>query len=787
MLWSDSFLNPLLKWGLNTFNSLNYPHTRGRLALKGLRGEVEIMRDVWGTPHIFGRSIEDVIFAQGFVHAQERLWQLDFCRRLVAGRLSEILGKVTLKTDIAMRTMGFRKWAEETAAALEGQPRAILGAFCEGVNACIRREPLPLEFKLLRYSPEPWSMADSLSWNYLLFLNLGASWESELLRGQLISAVGPEVASELELTIEEAGPLILDANLPSFQLGNPFTGPSRKNGVGSNNWVISGERSKSGMPLLANDMHVGMSSPAIFILNHLCCDELDVAGASFPGIPLVVQGHNGHVAWGFTNGFADVQDLYVEHLLTRDGRLEYELSGEWCPVTFRQEKILVKGEPAHTETVVETIHGPIINQALLGEVSPEIPPLAMRWTAFETNAPINALLRMNQAQGCQEFRDALREWAAPVQNVVFADTQNNIAFLQAGEIPIRARGDGSKPLPGWTGEREWVDRIPFDDLPQLYNPPRGYIVTANNRVAGSDYPYYLGHDYINADRAQRISELIEEKPLHDLSSMQKIQLDQQPPSARRMVQVVRQLQTGDPELAGALGMVAQWDGTLDAGSTPAAIVEVWVRQILALVLDGKLDGLEERMRGGRPGGLWGLHCWEWLSVRMEDPDSPWWKFGELRGRDAVMLEALRRTLAYLRQELGPDVHAWQWGSLHQLTFSHILGSAAQLDKILNLGPFPIGGDGGTVWAAHTNWYENDPVGAIGPPYRFVIDLADVAHAHVTFAPGQSGRPGTAHYADGIQDWFSGKYHPLLFLRAEIEHNAESRLTLIPDYKGQGRA
>ncbi len=780
MLWSNPLLNLLANLGLKAFNALNRPHTQARLSIKGLNGEVEVIRDVWGTPHIFGRSIEDVVFAQGFVHAQERLWQMDLCRRLGAGRLSEILGKPTLSTDIAMRTMGFRKWAEKSTSNVEGQERTILGAYCDGVNACIRREPLPLEFRLLRYSPEPWTLADTLSWNYLLFLNLGTSWESELLRGQLISAIGPEKASELELAIEEAGPLILDASWPSpLQSGNRYAGPSRKDGVGSNNWAISSQRSKSAAPLLANDMHVGLTNPAIFFQNHLSCAALDVVGVSFPGIPLVVQGHNGRVAWGFTNGFADVQDLYVEHLRTQDGRLEYELRGEWQPVVYRQEKILVKGQPAHTETVAETAHGPIINHALLSSVTPELPPLAMRWTAFETYTSFKAVIRMNQAQDCQEFRQALREWVSPVQNVVFADTQNNIAFLQAGEIPIRAHGDGSKPMPGWTGEREWVGRIPFDELPQLHNPPRGFIVTANNRVAGSDYPYYLGRDYINADRAQRITELIEGTPAHDLESIKKIQLDQRPPSTRKMIQLSRDLHADDPELAEALQMIARWDGNLDAGSVPAAIVEVWVRQILALVLDGKLSGLEARVRGSYPAGLWGLHSWEWLSARLEDPGSHWWDHDGLSGRNGVLLEALQRSLAYLRQKLGPDVRSWRWGSLHQLTFSHVLGQARPLDKIFNRGPYPIGGDSGTVSSAYTSWYENDPEGAIGPPFRFLIDMADPAHAQVTFAPGQSGRPGTPHYDDGIEDWFSGQYHLLLFLREEIERYTESRLILEP--------
>ncbi len=780
MSWLDPLIKSLFGLGLEAFNALNHPHTSGSISFDGLKDKVEVIRDVWGVPHIFGRSIEDVAFAQGFTHAQERLWQMDFTRRLVSGRLSEILGKPALSTDIVLRTMNFRKFAEKSATAIGGQERDILAAFCDGVNACIRHEPLPLEFKLLRYLPEPWTIADSLSWNYLMFWQLSSSWENELLRGQLITAVGPEKAAELELDSEDGWPLILDANLPfPFQAGHSLVGPTRKDGAGSNNWVISGQRSKSGSPLLANDMHLGMSSPAIFIQNHVSCDELDVIGVTFPGIPLVVQGHNGHVAWGFTAGCDDVQDLYEEHLRTRDSQLEYELRGEWFPVTSRQEKILIKGERAHTETVVETMHGPIINHALLKDFSPELPPLAMRWTAFETHASVKAFLLMNQAQDCQAFREALRDWVSPVLNVVYADTQGNIAFTQPGEIPIRGTGDGSIPLPGWTGDHEWVDRIPFDEQPHMFNPPRGYIVTANNRVAGPDYPYYLGRDYFDRDRALRISELVEENIPADLSTLQKMQFDQQSPSARALVRAAKSLHTEDPEVSAALALFTGWDSQLAVNSAPAALYEVLMRQILSILLDGKLSGLEERVRGRAPSGIWLYHSWEWLSARLDEPNSPWWKLDLYQGQDAVLLEALNRSLAFLGRELGAHMPSWRWGDLHKITFGHILGGKSPLDKIFNLGPYSIGGDGSTVWATYPDKAEFAKGVVAGPPFRFTIDMADPAHAQALFVPGQSGRAGSAHYADGIADWFSGKYHPLLFLREEIEQNAEARLTLTP--------
>ncbi len=784
MSWVDSILAPFMKLGVHAYNLTHRPHLDGNLTLNGLNREVEIIRDHWGVPHIYAHSIEDVIFGQGFTHAQERLWQMDLYRRVVAGRVSEVMGKAGLETDLTMRTLGLRQWAEKAAGQEGGLERSITEAYSLGVNECIRSEPLPLEFSLLGYKPEPWTPTDSLSWNYLMFVYLGSSWESELLRGQLIHKLGSQKIAELELASEEAWPLILDANLPllaskrqAFSLGSPA------DGVGSNNWVISGSKSLSGSPLLANDMHLQLTAPGIFIQNHLSCSILNVVGVSFPGVPLVIQGHNGRVAWGFTDGFADVQDLFEEHIRTRDGVKEAEYQGQWFPLTLRQEEINIKGKPAITEIVEETRHGPVINKALIKQSETELPAMAMSWTAFDAHSFLESIFRMNKAESCFEFRDALRNWRAVNQNVVYADTLGNIAYNYVGDIPIRAKGNGAVPVAGWTGEYEWTGFIPFEGLPQLFNPSRGYIVTANNRVASSDYPYHLGNDYVVHDRAQRITELIEETGQADASCLCGMQYDQVSPSARIFARVAGGLTSAMYEDTAAITLMREWDGHLAPDSPCAALYEVWIRQTLALMLDEKMAGMGQQVRGSRGSGMWGMHAWEWLTARLDDPDSAWWQLKNCCGRDAVLLEALHRSLSHLHANLGPELSKWRWGNLHHLTFSHIMGRQRPLDRVFNLGPYSIGGDGSTVWASASSFVDLSRNDVVGPPFRFVIDMADPAHARVNFVPGQSGLPGTRHYADGVDDWFNARYHTLLFLRDEITRDAESVLMLKPKSPG----
>jgi len=782
------------------------------MRLPGLRHTVEVIRDRWGVPHIYGQTIHDVLFAQGFVHAQDRLWQMEFQRRLASGRLAEVLGAVALPVDRWVRILGLRRAAEAGLNLLRGEVRDELAAYVAGVNAFIARGRLPIEFVLLRYRPEPWTIADSLVWAKMMAWNLSINWETEILRARLIGQLGAARATALEADWPAEWPTILPTAAPALpavgraaleraEAARHFLGPATTAGLGSNNWVIAGSRSFSGKPLLANDMHLLMTIPAIWYENHLICqpigeqtdsaETLEVTGVTFPGIPYVVAGHNRDVAWGFTNGFPDVQDLYLERLRrTENGGVQYEFRGEWLDAQLIQEEIRVKGAASVvTQEVIITRHGPIIN-ALASDFTGE-QPLALRWTALETDALVHALWAMNRARSCLEFREALRDWSAPVQNTVYADTAGHIGYSFPGKVPIRSRGDGSVPVPGWTGEYEWLGYVPFEELPHRYDPAEGFIVTANNRVVGDDYPYFISHEYCIGDRAQRITELIRSHAQLNVAVTRRMQFDQISPTGRVIAGYLSRLKSDDPEVMDVIRMMAAWDGNLGADSPQAAVYEVFMRRIIPLLLRPKLGPeLTDRYTGKGPtpvlaeASFFGHRSWEWLRETLADEESAWFDLGRGERRDDVLRLALRETVDFLKERLGPNSEDWAWGKLHKIRFSHLVGQTPLTAPLFNRGPFALGGDENTVWATGSGLNTLDSDQVVGPPFRFIADLGDWRNSVGLLAPGNSGQPGSRHYDDQIQAWFESGYHPLLFTREDVEAAAEARLLLTPDRAGR---
>jgi penicillin amidase len=779
--------------------------TNGTIRLKGLDGEVEILRDRWGVPHIYAAGEHDLLFAQGFTHAQDRLWQMDLYRRLVAGRLSEVMGELTVPVDRWIRTLGMRRAAEQDEELLSAEARSLVEAYAAGVNARIAQGRLPVEFTLLRYKPEPWTVTDTLGWVKYISWVLSVNWESELLRAQLIELLGPDLAQELEACLPDDKRTVVPPGTDLARVGpaalkraedaRPFLGPPARDGLGSNNWALSASRTATGAPILANDMHLIMTLPSIWYENHLVCEEptggdsLNRTGITFPGIPGIVSGHNGSVAWGYTAGFADIQDLFIERLRRREGsdgrtRVQYEFKGEWLDAQVIEEKIKIKGGETAIEEVIVTHHGPIIN-SLASDLAGE-EPLALRWPSLERETMLEVILAMNGARDCIEFREALRHWSTPNLNIVYADTSGNIAYSYSGRIPIRASGDGSVPVPGWTGEYEWTGYIPFEELPHLYNPPQGYVASANNRVAGDDYPYELGREYTMGDRYQRIVELIEAHPSVDVDNVQRMQLDLESPVGRVIGRYLGQLPVEDPELAAVVGIMREWDGRLTADSPAAAVHQVFVRRMLNLLLKDKLADLADRYRGKGPtpllqeSSMFGEKSWSWLQQLLEDPTSHWFDLGQGEERDDVMRLALRETIDFLKDELGPEIGDWSWGKLHTLTYAHMLGSVKPLDKLFNRGPFPVGGDATTVWATGISRFDLSCDGTVGPPFRFIADLGDLRNSWGLLVPGQSGQPGSKHYDDQMQAWFEGEYHPMLYVRKDVEREAEARLKLVPE-------
>jgi len=524
-----------------------FPQASGRIALDGLRGTVEVMRDQWGIPHIYAQNDLDLFFAQGFVHAQDRLWQMEFNRRAASGRLSEIFGPVTLDTDRFLRTVGLRRAAEVEAAQLDDETKRVLQAYVDGVNAYIasRRGRLPLEFALLRYVPEPWSPVDAVAFGKLMAWTLSGNWDSEILRAHLLSRFGEAGVARLMPAYPDEMPVIVPAGADyrpfrsAAALRLAAHAPAR-NGTGSNNWVIAGSRTTTGAPILANDPHLEAAMPSIWYEMDLSSERFHVAGATFAGAPGVIIGHNERIAWGVTNAGPDVQDLYLERF-DPDDPARYEFQGQWERATVVEESIIVKGRRDPVILPVRiTRHGPILN----GVVDGLDAFVALRWTALMPGTILGSVLRLDQARNWEEFREALRLWTVPAQNFVYADTDGNIGYQLPGRIPVRAKGNGLLPVPGWTGEYEWVGEIPFDELPSSFNPERGYIITANNRIIPDDYTHFIAAEWDPGFRAQRIETMLTAQPKVSPEVVADMQLDTSSLPAQAILRALRGVQIG---------------------------------------------------------------------------------------------------------------------------------------------------------------------------------------------------------------------------------------------------
>ncbi|MGD1995993.1 MAG: penicillin acylase family protein [Anaerolineae bacterium] len=775
-----------------------WPQTDGAIQVEGLQAEVTIIRDSWGIPHIYASNPHDLFLAQGYVHAQDRYWQMEFWRRIGSGRLSEVLGESALDSDRFIRTLGWHRTAVQELEQLDDETRAALEAYAEGVNTYVssHRGRLGLEFTILgltgvKFEPEPWTPLNTFTWAKVMAWDLGGNMSDELLRAHLAARLGTPVIDTLVPPYPEDYPIIVP---------HPLTGASLDavpqaafethafgmgDDLGSNNWSIAGSRTETGMPILANDPHLGIQMPSIWYEIGLHCDPVgpdcpyNVVGASFASAPGVIIGHNDHIAWGVTNLGPDVQDLFIERVNPENPN-QYEYQGEWLDMEVVREEIAVAGEE---EPVVVnariTRHGPIINDVVGGteeEWSFGWQPLALSWTGLQPGALLRSVLLLNQATNWDQFRDALSYWNVPSQNFVYADADGNIGYQAPGRIPIRASGDGSMPVPGWTGEYEWVDTIPFDELPRAFNPPEGYIVTANNAVVGPNYPHFLSMDWAPGFRAQRIVELIEADASLSLEDLQTVQGDSRSVYAEAIVRYLQPLSSDEPRLAEALDLLRQWNGQAGRESSEAALFEVFHLHLIDLTFGDEMgEQLLRRSRGTSRPALVNL---------LADPSSPWFDditTPEVEARDEILLEALDQAVDELTETLGKDVTRWRWGDLHTATFENqSLGQSGigPIEAIFNRGSFPV--DGSIATVNNTGYSLNDPYGVVTvPSYRQIVDLGDLTRSVSMHTTGQSGHPYHRHYDDMIDPWRNIEYHPMLWQRSDVEADAEGVLVLMP--------
>jgi penicillin G amidase len=733
------------------------PQEDGRLVLTSLGGEVRISRDEHGIPTIAASSERDAAFALGFAHAQDRLFQMDTMRRFGAGRLSEWFGPATLRADRFSRTLGLYRAAERQYALLAPELRAALDAYAAGINAYLKQHEgaLPPEYQLLRVTPEPWRPADTLVWGKLMDLQLAANFRNELLHARLAQHLTPEQLDILYPSHDHDGAVTLgggSAALQSLPLDAiyaslpPQVGPT----FASNNWVVDGQHTVSGKPLLANDPHLGFSSPSVWYMARIATPDGAREGVTAPGGgPFIVIGHNARIAWGFTTTASDVEDLFIERVDPADATRYLTPEGSE-PFTTRQEEIRVKGADTETLTVRSTRHGPVISDLGGGYAQPAasgtVLALAATWLAEDDRTP-NALWGMNHAGNWQAFRDALKDFVAPQQNMVYADVDGHIAFIAPARVPIRAKGDGWMPAPGWSGDYEWTGFIPFDDLPQALDPPSGRFVSANNKIVPDSYPYFLGRGWDLPNRAQRINELLDATPKQSPEASAAIQADTLSPMARDLLPLMLTAPPSSKEAGEALDRLKSWDRRMERDQTAPLIFVAWLRAFNRTVLASKL--------GSAFDDYWGLHPDVVRLILTEHPEWCGEAAAETPSSCAPQLAAsLDAALDELRQHYGDDMNSWQWGRAHVAQFTNQFW--AKVPMVGGLIALGIPADGGY----DTINRGAGPVGDTDDPYadthgstlRMIVDLSDIAGSRFMITPGQSGNPFSPHYGDLMQPW-----------------------------------
>jgi penicillin amidase len=776
-----------------------FPQVDGELELEGLDGPVDIYRDSFGIPHIYASTEHDLLMANGFVHAQDRFWQMEFQRRLSAGRLSEILGESSLDADRYFRTLGLHRAASIEAESLEDDELVGFNAYSEGVNAYLETHggPNGLEFTILglqgtRFDPDTWDPFHSLVTGKAVAWFLRSNSDQELARAHVVARLGTPALDELLPAYDSEHPIIVTSALAESTLESvPEIAFSRYPwasgaGLGSNSAVVSGERTATGSPLLANDPHLGIQMPSIWYEVGLHCEPvspdcgLNVVGSSVPGIPGVLIGHNDRIAWGFTFLTGDHEDHFVERLNPENPN-QYEFRGEWLDMEILREEIVVDGEDEPIIIDVrKTHHGPIINDVVAGveqEWSFGWEPLAYSWPAMEPGTIHKSLLRLNRAQNWDEFRDALQYWDVAGENAVYADVDGNIGYQATGRYPIRTRSDGTMPVPGWTGEFEWTEFIPYEELPSAFNPPEGYIATANNAVVGTDYPYLIGVDWDRGYRARRLVDLLEADDSISVQDLQTIQRDTNSLYTQDILHHFLSLQPSDETQRNALEILRAWDGREDRESAGAAIFET-LR--LHLISNMFADELGDQLLGRASGQALFVAARNLLN----EPESAWFdnvKTSEIETHDQILAQTLEETVSELADSLGSNPASWRWGDLHHASFESLtLGQSgiAPIEWIFNRGPVEV--DGGLETLFRSRYDVNEPFGTIAlSSYLQIVDLDDMTRSLSMHTTGQSGHPFNTHYDDMIDPWRNHQYHSMLWSRDQVENGAESHLLLTP--------
>lgn len=747
--------------------------TEGLLRLRGLQKPVKVLRDQWGIAHIYAETQDDLFFAQGFVAAQDRLWQMDLWRRVGEGKLAEVLGPSAVERDRFARLVRYRGDMKAEYESYAPDARQIIEAFVRGVNTQIElsKDRLPIEFQLTGSKPEPWTPEVCLTRMAGYVMTRNAS--TEVLRAQLAREFGKEfvdewIETEPERKIEMPGGLDL-AGIDSRILAaaNAAGGPVSFNpSDGSNNWVIDGTMSATGKPILANDPHRTIALPSLRYLVHLVGPGWNVIGAGEPALPGVAAGHNERVGFGFTIVGIDQQDLYVEESNPANPN-EYRYRGKWETMRVEREQIKVKGEALPREVELKfTTHGPVIYEDKARHRA-----YALRWVGSEPGtAGYLASLTLNRVQNWKEFLKAMERWKVPSENLVYADVDGNIGWVAAGMAPIRKGWSGLLPVPGAEGKYEWQGFLPVSELPQSFNPSKHFIATANHNILPPGYKQELGYEWADPIRFWRISEVLgAAKGKFGIADFEKLQHDKASLPARELTTLLREVKGMKPELRPFVEMLTSWDCNLNKDSAAAAMLEIWLTKLPTAVFKRHVPEAAWRAVAGRISPLKTIDA-------LKNPSPRWFGAEDARGgRDAVLLTSLEEAVKEARERLGDDSSKWRWGNLHVATFTHALSTDAERRALFNLPSVERSGDGNTVLATGGPGFRQNH----GASFREILDVSDWDRSVATNVPGQSGQPGSKHYGDLLPLWAEGKYFPLLYSKQKVEATAKQQLTLEP--------
>ena len=810
----------------------SFPQVNGEISIPGLDATVNVYRDNLGIPNIYASTTHDLFMVQGYIHAQDRFWQMDFWRHVGSARIAEMFPS-QLSTDIFLRTLGWKEIVEKEFSSLDAQSKSLLEAYAEGVNSYITTHKgtnLSLEYGILKllnpsYSPEPWTPINTLTWEKSMAYDLGGNMSLEIERAILLKTLSVDYVNELYPSYSKDHPVIVpsigenvqklnETTLPVFSdsldldLHNLALTLSNLDGllgqtgaeVGSNNWVISGSLTKSGMPLLANDPHLSIQMPSIWYQNGLHCQPksdscpYNVTGFSFAGVPGVVVGHNDRIAWGVTNTGPDVQDLFIEKINPTNSN-QYEYLGKWVDMVMRKEQIKVAGSDPVEITIRSTIHGPIISDSFgplkqhvetpqtsftdrAGIDLPEQYAIALQWTALEPTKLFNAIWGFDRAQNWDEFRTAARDFTVPAQNLVYADVDGNIGYQMPGIVPVRNSGDGRLPVPGWTGEFDWKGYIPFEQLPYVFNPKSGFVVTANNQVNPWNYSNLITTDWDYGFRAQRIVDLITNAPGPiDIAYIKIIQGDNFDASASVLIPLLLKVDLGDPKLERTRAILADWDFQNNMKSSPAALYAAFWKRFLSNTFGDELP--EDKQPTGS--GRW----FEVVRNMAQDSSSHWWdsklSTDKIETRDDIIKLSFSQAVSDVETILGKDPSKWQWGNLHTATFKNqTLGNSgiSPIEMLFNRGPFPTSGGPSIVNATGWNASSGFELTSL-PSLRMIVDLGDFRNSITVHTTGQSGHAYDPHYIDMADLWRNIQYYPMLWNEQAIVNAGDDHLVLNP--------